>query len=595
MIVPIRPTALRATTPRASDPEPESPSARAEKSSDRAPHIAVSEANLPAGRTAKHLRPEIHSGRAPRFPLRSAGDLERVGAGSVGRDVWPTLSSEAKRALSRSTPGGERAILANEPAFGVAVGRALVEAFDRHTPDRVTLLDELLGVAVFAGRAGRSEFLRGLESELPCNELEAMKAEVSLALPGQVLAVVVGAGAMGIGLSKLIGHAIRPGGHSWRDRVVIATPFPEEERAINVTGKFQEGSSGFANVSGPLNFAGGPMIEAISLQKVESVVGGARSVLLMVPSKALPEVIQRVGPHLPPSVPVVEFTKGVTPDTQLPRESLATELRKLGRSNPVVTLGGFCPGQDLHAGKKVTLSIASAEPAAAKRVGQVLSGGHSAYVQLVPDAHPLATELAGALKNVVALGVGARSVSALIARSRPPRAESALALIERVVREAVDPSSTDRGAFLAEPVRDDAVACCTLHMATLESFVAGALKAQITTDTRAIDWLRTELLPHRVQLAPTRNIIVGVVSGLVDAWDPSGDKLDLSRILRGLELTMEGVSSLPPLRGWFAKRGLSIPSELEDVYSRFEACSKPELPSGSPLAQQLAAMSTKPR
>ena len=221
------------------------------------------------------------------FPARSEATYEKLGGRFVS-EMAGVLSGPARDLL-----GVEVLSDGDEASLGRALGAAmadLTQALDRagwKDDTKLSLLDELIGVALFARRAGRNELCGEVAEHVSAKELARMLDEVTARRPGDVLAVVVGAGAMGIGMSQLIGHGIRPGGHSWRDRVIVATPFAHEYEPINRDGRFTPGTAEFKHVPVPFNFAEGPRIEAVPLDDVGDHVAAARAVLLMVPSRAL--------------------------------------------------------------------------------------------------------------------------------------------------------------------------------------------------------------------------------------------------------------------------------------------------------------------
>lgn len=281
---------------------------------------------------------------------------------------------------------------------------------------------------------------------------------------------------------------------------------------------------------------------------------------------------------------MVEFTKGVTPAAhQLPRVYLASQL---GARNPVVTLGGFCPSQRLHRGEAVTLAIAADDAEAGETLREILTGGaahEGRYVAAVADPNPLAVELAGTLKNVVALRVGLEATRKALGAGTDAEQAGATGLISQLVRQGLDDPSIE----LSAPIADDVRHCCSLHRPALQALAAQAKRARVRSDAEAVRWVERRLLPKRTEIAPTRNVIVGVVAGLVEAWDPGGKRLSLDKVLGDLDITMEGVASLAPFAAWLEHRGLPVPKELDVVYERFASCvPPPEAPSRPAEAQR---------
>ena len=145
---------------------------------------------------------------------------------------------------------------------------------------------------------------------------------------------------------------------------------------------------------------------------------GATRLLVAVPTKYLRDCLAGLAPHLPAGVPALSVVKGIefgsfARPSQIVRETLG--------DRPVAALGGPCHAEE--AANRLPASVVVASQDAADAVGvQALLNSDRFRVYTNDDL--IGVELAGALKNVVAvaagicdgLGLGDNSKSALITR-----------------------------------------------------------------------------------------------------------------------------------------------------------------------------------
>ena len=210
---------------------------------------------------------------------------------------------------------------------------------------------------------------------------------------------MIGGGAMGTCCAKLIaenGHAVR----LWVRR-------PEQAAAI---ARGRENRRLLPGVSLPssLHVTHDPAAAA----------DGADRLLIAVPTKYLRDCLAGLAPHLPTGVPALSVVKGIEFGTfarpsQIVRETLG--------ARPVAALGGPCHAEE--AAHRLPASVVAACEDAAEAVGvQALLNSDRFRVYINDDL--VGVELAGALKNVIAvaagicdgLGLGDNSKSALITR-----------------------------------------------------------------------------------------------------------------------------------------------------------------------------------
>ena len=141
-------------------------------------------------------------------------------------------------------------------------------------------------------------------------------------------------------------------------------------------------------------------------------------VLSVVPTQFLRRVLGKLEGGIPPGADIVSCTKGIERETlQLPSQILAGRIGP----RPVTILSGPSHAEEVARGLPASVVVASRDPAAARRVLEVLSGP-TFRIYTSPD--PLGVEVAGAVKNVIAvaagiadgLGLGDNAQAALITR-----------------------------------------------------------------------------------------------------------------------------------------------------------------------------------
>jgi len=127
---------------------------------------------------------------------------------------------------------------------------------------------------------------------------------------------------------------------------------------------------------------------------------GAKLVVSVVPTQYLRGVAQRFEDALPGPIPIVSATKGIEIETfKTPLQILEEVLGE----RPLCVLTGPSHAEEVALQKPVALLAASADRDLAQRV-QVLFSSPSFRVYTHHD--PLGAELAGALKNVIAIAAG---------------------------------------------------------------------------------------------------------------------------------------------------------------------------------------------
>ncbi len=130
-------------------------------------------------------------------------------------------------------------------------------------------------------------------------------------------------------------------------------------------------------------------------------VAGADCVVLAVPSKFYQDVCVRFVGLIPPGVPVVSLTKGLCEKTHRRMSEIASAVLGLPA---VAVLSGPSHAEEVSRGIPTAVVAAAPEEALAKQVQQLFTGPR---FRVYTSTDPLGVELGGAIKNVIALAVGA--------------------------------------------------------------------------------------------------------------------------------------------------------------------------------------------
>jgi len=130
-------------------------------------------------------------------------------------------------------------------------------------------------------------------------------------------------------------------------------------------------------------------------------VAGAEVVVLVSPSKFYADVCAKFKGVIPPGALVVSLTKGLCETTHCRMSELAQEILGL---DAIAVLSGPSHAEEVARGIPTAVVAASEDEALAKRVQQLFSGP---LFRVYTSTDPLGVEIGGAVKNVVAIAVGA--------------------------------------------------------------------------------------------------------------------------------------------------------------------------------------------
>ncbi len=154
---------------------------------------------------------------------------------------------------------------------------------------------------------------------------------------------------------------------------------------------------------------------------LEEAVKGTGILFIAVPSKFCRDIYSRLISHIAPDTPIVSLTKGIEKDT-LKRMSEIVEDVFIPIARPrVAALSGPSFAREVAESHPTAVVVASQDPELAKEVQHLVS---HAYFRVYASQDIIGVELAGALKNVIAISAGisdglefgSNSLAALITR-----------------------------------------------------------------------------------------------------------------------------------------------------------------------------------
>jgi glycerol-3-phosphate dehydrogenase (NAD(P)+) len=161
---------------------------------------------------------------------------------------------------------------------------------------------------------------------------------------------------------------------------------------------------------------------------------GATLIVSAVPTQFLRATTTALAASVPPGTGVVSVSKGLENRTlERPTQILGETLGGTGSPRPLAALSGPSHAEEVARGMPASVVVASADRGFAERAQRVFSCG-SFRVYVAED--PLGVELAGAMKNVIAiaagvsdgLGLGDNAKAALITRGNAEITRLGLAL-----------------------------------------------------------------------------------------------------------------------------------------------------------------------
>jgi glycerol-3-phosphate dehydrogenase (NAD(P)+) len=193
---------------------------------------------------------------------------------------------------------------------------------------------------------------------------------------------VVGAGSWGTTLADLLSAK--------GDEVVLWAYEPEVAESVN-----RRHRNDVYLPDAPLS----PSLRATT--DLAAAVAGAALVVSAAPSRAVREVMARAAPAVAPGAVVVGASKGLEPGTHRRMSEVLGDV--LAPRTAVVALSGPTFAREVYERRPTAAVVAAADEDVARRAQEALGAPH---FRLYTNDDVVGVELAGALKNVVAIAAG---------------------------------------------------------------------------------------------------------------------------------------------------------------------------------------------
>ncbi|UTR09610.1 NAD(P)H-dependent glycerol-3-phosphate dehydrogenase [Evansella sp. LMS18] len=130
---------------------------------------------------------------------------------------------------------------------------------------------------------------------------------------------------------------------------------------------------------------------------------GAEAVLLVVPTKAMREVLKKVTTLIDRPLLFMHASKGIEPGTHLRVSEIIEEEIPGSQRAGVAALSGPSHAEEVSLYQPTTVTSSSSDPETAKRVQDLFMNKHF-RVYTNPDL--IGVEIGGSLKNIIAIGAG---------------------------------------------------------------------------------------------------------------------------------------------------------------------------------------------
>ena len=137
-----------------------------------------------------------------------------------------------------------------------------------------------------------------------------------------------------------------------------------------------------------------------STSDLEDAVSGCDVLIVGIPSQGFREVLAEAAPYVRPWIPIVSLTKGFERDTY---RRMTEVIKDVLPGHPAAALSGPNLAKEIMQGLAAASVIATEDPAVGSRLQEVL---HRSMFRLYTNHDVIGCEVAGALKNVIAIAAG---------------------------------------------------------------------------------------------------------------------------------------------------------------------------------------------
>ncbi len=144
-------------------------------------------------------------------------------------------------------------------------------------------------------------------------------------------------------------------------------------------------------------------LNVIAVTSMEEAASDAEAILFAAPTSALRQVARLVSPFVKPETLIIHASKGFEAESLLTMsEVIAQELPQV-RQERIVVLSGPSHAEEVIVRNPATIVVASADMEAAEEAQDILI---NSYFRVYTNPDIRGVEIAGALKNIIALGAG---------------------------------------------------------------------------------------------------------------------------------------------------------------------------------------------
>jgi glycerol-3-phosphate dehydrogenase (NAD(P)+) len=131
-----------------------------------------------------------------------------------------------------------------------------------------------------------------------------------------------------------------------------------------------------------------------------AALGDADVVILCIPTRGLREAIDSMAERIPQSALLVSAIKGIENESLMRPSQI---VQQITGQRPVVVLGGPCHAEEITRRKPASIVAACDFPEAAQTIQSLMS---TEFLRIYANTDQVGVELAGALKNVIAIAAG---------------------------------------------------------------------------------------------------------------------------------------------------------------------------------------------
>lgn len=136
---------------------------------------------------------------------------------------------------------------------------------------------------------------------------------------------------------------------------------------------------------------------------IQAVTAGRRLLVMVVPSHVYRGVAVQMLPHIQKGAVIVSATKGIENETLLTMSGIWKDILPKSLGAQVVTLAGPSFAREVMQKTPTAVTVAAEDLETAKEVQRVF---HTPYFRVYTSPDKVGVELAGALKNVIAIAAG---------------------------------------------------------------------------------------------------------------------------------------------------------------------------------------------